>query len=180
MSVRALDLTERGVVLAFYVLSTTALASSVVFRRRPQHVSRRPSDWLLAVVGTVAPLANGVPDGPHPLPQAVGAVITLLGVVVSLLAKLTLRRNFSIVPARTGVVVRGPYRLVRHPMYSGYALSHLGVLLYGFTARNLVAYAVCWAFLWIRMDREEAVLADAESYRAYRARVPYRVVWGLL
>jgi protein-S-isoprenylcysteine O-methyltransferase Ste14 len=157
-----------------------AVVVFVVFRRRPQRISVRKSDWLIAIVGTVAPLFNGPPDGPHPLPQVVGAGIAVLGLATSLVTKLTLRRNFSIVPARTGIVVRGPYRLVRHPMYSAYFVTHIGLLLYGFTLRNLLCYATCWVCLWVRMSREEAVLADEETYRTYRTRVPYRLLWGVL
>jgi protein-S-isoprenylcysteine O-methyltransferase Ste14 len=197
-----LDLTERGIVLFVYVIGAVALAYAVVakpelgtvlvlaancavvvfvvFRRRPERISVRASDWLIAIVGTVAPLFNGPPDGPHLLPRFVGAGLTVLGLAASLLAKLALRRNFSIVPARTGIVVRGPYRLVRHPMYSAYFVTHVGVLLYGFTLRNLFCYLICWVCLWARMSREEAVLVDAETYRDYCTRVPYRILWGVV
>jgi protein-S-isoprenylcysteine O-methyltransferase Ste14 len=202
VSLRLLDLTERVIVLFSYLLSTIVLVYEIVrrpspgtalllasdllvvvfviFRRRPRRMSVRPSDWFIAVLGTVAPLFMGPPDGLRPGPRRVATVVIVLGLVMSVLAKLTLRFNFSVVPARTGIVVRGPYRLVRHPMYSGYVLNQVGLLLYGFTARNLLCCATCWICLWVRIGREEALLVDDERYRTYRGRVRYRLLWGVV
>ena len=48
---------------------------------------------------------------------AAGLVLVTLGAVLSLVSLLSIGRLFGIRPALRGLVMRGPYRLVRHPMY---------------------------------------------------------------
>lgn len=197
-----LDLLERGLILVIYgytllaahragtglddpalllvAASNLVVVVFVVLRPRPGRISERPLDWLIAVIGTTAPMFAVPAAGPALLPVLASMTLTVLGFGVSFAAKLTLRRNFSIVPARTDIVARGVYRLVRHPMYSGYLLLQLGILTFGFEPRNLVCFAVCWWMLWLRMGREEAVLAEDERYLAYRRRVRARVLPGLV
>ena len=55
--------------------------------------------------------------------------IQAAGVALTLWALLALGRAFGIAPADRGLVRRGPYRFVRHPMYAGEWLGGLGVLL---------------------------------------------------
>ena len=67
----------------------------------------------------------------RPCCHGIAEAITISGFVLQLSAKLTLRRSFGVVAANRGVKASGPYRLVRHPMYAGYALTHVGFLLAG-------------------------------------------------
>lgn len=199
---RRLDLAERAVVLVAYAANVavlwpalrdgpalgdllvleanTLVAVFVLARRRPAEISVQVRDWVVAVTGTLAPLLAGPATGAGPVPGTVATTLALVGIVLSLLAKVTLRRNFSVVPARAGIVRGGVYALVRHPMYGGYVITHLGVLAYGPTVRNVLCYLVCWVCLWVRMDREERLLAHDAEYREYLARVRYRLVPGLV
>ena len=45
-----------------------------------------------------------------------------------MLGKITLGRSFGVVPANRGVVVGGPYNFVRHPIYTGYLITHVAFL----------------------------------------------------
>ena len=73
------------------------------------------------------------------------------------------------------LVVRGPYRWVRNPMYVAVAAVLLGEVLLSASAW-LAAYAafVCLAFhLFVRLYEEPHLTAQfGEPYRAYAARVP--------
>lgn len=44
-------------------------------------------------------------------------------------AKLCLWRSFGLVAAHRGLKAGGLYAVVRHPMYAGYVISHVGYLL---------------------------------------------------
>jgi protein-S-isoprenylcysteine O-methyltransferase Ste14 len=118
-------------------------------------------------------------DTMHLVPEWAGALLQLGGLAWQVLSKATLGRAFGLLPAARGIVTRGPYRLVRHPIYLGYLISHIGFLLTNFSWRNLAVLACLYAAQVVRMRREEAVLSMGDSpsqYRAYCADVRYRLI----
>ena len=54
------------------------------------------------------------------------AVVTTAGLVVWWAAKLTLGRYYSLTPQFQGLVTRGIYSKVRHPIYAGSCLVYVG------------------------------------------------------
>jgi MFS family permease/protein-S-isoprenylcysteine O-methyltransferase Ste14 len=87
--------------------------------RRPQRaVSRRIGSWLLAFGGTY----GGVlfrPDGAHqPWAVDTGFGLQLAGLVICIISLLALGRSFGFVAADRGLKTRGPYAVVRHPVYA--------------------------------------------------------------
>ena len=103
----------------------------------------------------------------------------IAGFALQLSAKLTLRRSFGVVAANRGVKASGPYRLVRHPMYAGYALTHIGFLLAGPSLWNLALYGTVLTIAVRRIVAEERVLREDPAYRALAAKVRYRLLPGL-
>jgi len=70
-------------------------------------------------------------------------------------------------------VERGPYALVRHPIYTGHLLMGLGTAI---GSARLVAFAALALFFvgfWIKLRQEEKLLVRSfpQEYPAYRARV---------
>lgn len=96
-----------------------------------------------------------------------------LWVAVSLLA---LGRSFAILPARRTLVVRGPYRCVRNPIY----LGELGMLVTACATRGvafaLAGLAIVALAIVPRIFAEERVLADDPGYQHYRSVVTARLV----
>jgi protein-S-isoprenylcysteine O-methyltransferase Ste14 len=197
---RSFDLAERAVVVGLYVWLCVRLVASyraghhlgslfilpseglvlvfLLLRRGARELSLDPRQWALALLATEAPLA--VRTGGHPLvPAAFGVGLIVMGIVVQLHAKLTLGRSFGCVPAHRGLKLDGPYRLVRHPVYAGYLISHTGFLLVNPTAWNLGAYVVCYALQIPRLVAEERFLARDAAYAAYLGRVRWRLVPGV-
>lgn len=78
------------------------------------------------------------------------------------------------------VVTTGPYRYVRHPMYSGTLLSWVGVALALGSWWMLVPAAAGIAlFIW-RTAREDATLQEKlPGYREYSQHTPFRLIPGL-
>ena len=103
------------------------------------------------------------------------ATLCVIGVAFAIWARVTLGRNWSgVVTLKKGheLVERGPYRFVRHPIYTGIitmffatalALGHLA----GFAATLLM-----FASFWIKLRREEQLMLQQfpEQYAAYRRR----------
>ena len=107
---------------------------------------------------------------------ATGILFILLGVALRWYAIWTLGRYFTrdvAVTADQPVVQQGPYRLIRHPAYSGTFLTMLGVGLAMTNWASLVALAFC-VFLghWYRVKVEEKalVLAIGQPYIDYMQR----------
>jgi protein-S-isoprenylcysteine O-methyltransferase Ste14 len=115
----------------------------------------------------------------HLAPEWIGASLQMAGWAWQLLSKATLGRAFGLLPAARGLVMSGPYRVVRHPIYLGYLIAHVGFLLTNFSWWNLIVLVALYAAQVVRMQREEAMLVgcdDQGTYRAYRAQVRHRLI----
>jgi protein-S-isoprenylcysteine O-methyltransferase Ste14 len=147
----------------------------VLIRRGTSEISDRPYDWAIALTGTF--LALAVSTGGAPLiDPAFGSIPLIVGVVIHTSAKLSLQRSFGVVAASRGVRVKGMYRLVRHPMYAGYILSHAGYLLLAPSLRNLIVYLAVWSLLAARIFAEERILLRDPDYGPYANRVRFRLI----
>jgi protein-S-isoprenylcysteine O-methyltransferase Ste14 len=79
------------------------------------------------------------------------------------------------------VVDTGPYGIVRHPIYTGILLAVLATLVAKGTVLGIVGGALLAVGLWMKARLEEKWLRSelgAESYDAYRRRVPMLVPFG--
>ena len=144
----------------------------LVFRRESRRLSRHPWDWIVALGGSftvllVRPATTAI------APEFVGVALQLAGTVFEIYAKIFLGRSFGIVAADRGIVVGGPYRIVRHPIYLGYFVTHVGFLLANWSPRNLALYIVVYFFQISRILSEERILTEDDVYREYCGRVRY-------
>ena len=160
----------------FLLVSEGVVVLFIVLRRPTRDISRRGGDWMLGLAGTLLPLLAIAPQGAPLLPMRLCEGIMVAGFVLQLSAKLTLRRSFGVVAANRGIKASGPYRLVRHPMYAGYALTHVGFLLSGPMLWNLAIYAAVLTIAVRRIVAEERVLGADPAYRALAESVRYRLL----
>ena len=161
------------------LLAETTVLFFVLIRRPTAAISVRLGDWLLAVTATAAPLLiiPGETTLTALVPLAVGLV--LLGNCFQIWAKLFLRRSFGIAAANRGIKVDGPYRFVRHPMYAGYLMVHVGIFALMASPINLALYLIGWWAQILRLLAEERLLAEDPEYAAYMAQVRWRLVPGI-
>jgi protein-S-isoprenylcysteine O-methyltransferase Ste14 len=102
-----------------------------------------------------------------------GEVLALLSCVWLLASVLTLGRCFGVLPEARGLVTRGPYGLVRHPVYLGELGACAGLVLAAPTVWNFAVAAVFAGAQAVRMRLEEAELqAHFPGYAGYAARTP--------
>jgi protein-S-isoprenylcysteine O-methyltransferase Ste14 len=119
------------------------------------------------------------PDGAHGALSAAGAGLALAGGVVAVWASRLLGRGFTPFPKplEAGELVRsGPYRAVRHPVYSGGLLFFAGYSLYASVPALAAtcALAVVWA---CKALVEERFLRERyPGYEEYAACVTARLV----
>lgn len=161
------------------LISETSVMIFTLIRRPTTAISMKPGDWLLAITATAAPMMIQTASDPVFSLRIAGIVLVMLGNLGQAVAKLALARSFGIGPANRGIKIAGPYRLVRHPMYAGYLLVHIGVLLMMPLPINLLLYAIGWTAQIRRILAEETLLRQDATYRAYVARVRWRLVPGV-
>ena len=161
------------------LISETSVMIFVLIRRPTEAISVRLGDWLLAITATAAPLLIlPVPDA-WPALAPLGLALVLLGNCFQIWAKLFLRRSFGIAPANRGIKRTGPYRYVRHPMYAGYMLSHIGIFMLMPSLLNLTIYVIGWSAQILRLNAEENLLGLDSDYRAFMGKVKYRLIPGI-
>jgi protein-S-isoprenylcysteine O-methyltransferase Ste14 len=126
-----------------------------------------------AVTATLIPF--GFPLLPGGLPgtfqQLGGDAALVAGTAWAVWSLRFLGRNLSVIAQARDVVDRGPYRLVRHPLYTGEIVSSLGLALLAGTVAAFVIWLALCALQVYRATREEQVLLRAlPGYRGYRRR----------
>ncbi|ABD68536.1 Isoprenylcysteine carboxyl methyltransferase [Rhodoferax ferrireducens T118] len=136
---------------------------------------------VMAMVATIYAVCYVVllaPQGTaHLAPEWVGAALLLASMAWQFTAKIVLGRSFGLLPAQRGLVMVGPYRIVRHPIYFGYLIGHIGFLLANFSWRNAAVLALLYVAQVVRIQREEAMLASSDAnYRRYQQRVRWRLL----
>jgi len=87
-------------------------------------------------------------------------------------------KAFGIAPAHRGLVMSGPYRYIRHPMYAGELLSLVGTLFAYPGLRNTLVIVIFTASLLWRIFQEEKILGR-NGYRHYANLVKWRLVPGI-
>ncbi len=82
--------------------------------------------------------------------------------------------NFNIVPEirdNAQLVITGPYRFIRHPMYSSLILFMVGVVLWHFSWINVLFLAIMIGAVAMKALREEQLWGAHDSaYEAYKKR----------
>ena len=95
----------------------------------------------------------------------------LSGTLFATYAVLGLGRSISVLPEARGLVTRGPYAMIRHPLYLGELVTLSGITLQYFSAWALLLLVLQCAFQVERMRNEERVLSRVfPEYRDYMAR----------
>jgi protein-S-isoprenylcysteine O-methyltransferase Ste14 len=107
---------------------------------------------------------------------SVGVAIEIAGVVLTQVARLYLGRRFGLLPANRGIVSSGPFRVVRHPIYSGWLLLSVGFTLIYPSLRNMLVILTVLPFMVWRVAQEESLLKADAGYRAYLEHVHYRIL----
>ena len=125
---------------------------------------------VILLVRVVRPSSFAVTSA---LLAAIGTAVFVSGIAAAIWARIELGRNWGVPMterAEPELVTAGPYRFVRHPIYSGLLLALVGTALVN-NLLGLIVVAVLGAYFYYAASVEEKnlILAFPTAYPAYRA-----------
>jgi protein-S-isoprenylcysteine O-methyltransferase Ste14 len=158
------------------LVSEAMVVLLTIFRRRANIVDRSFAARAVTIVSLLGPPLLRPSNGSALLPDVMTALISAVGLCFVIAGKLSLGRSFGLAPANRGIVESGPYLLVRHPIYTGYLVTHLAFLAAHPQPMNMAIVAVADSALVIRALLEERVLGRDARYRLYCGRVGWHLL----
>lgn len=164
------------ITLLMIAIIETITAGLIICSRRAQRRDWRPLSVVASCIAMFFFLALNLAPGQHVIPETAGVGLQIAGMLFQLYAKLSLGRSFGVLPATRHLVTGGAYRWLRHPIYFGYLIAHLGFLLSNFSLQNFIVFLVLYIAQIVRIQREEEILADFPGYGEYRNQVRYRLI----
>ncbi len=119
-----------------------------------------------------------VPQNPgaHLLVDWIGLALTLAGCLFACWARVALGGNWSgeaTVKDNHELIVKGPYALTRHPIYTGLLTAVVGTTLVMGQWRSIIGLVIVVLMLMLKMSQEELLMTQQfpETYPRYRRRV---------
>ena len=127
--------------------------------------------------------------GPRLIPSNDAAAWVIIafaleGLAMTIWARRTLGRNWSAnVNFKEGheLIRIGPYRFVRHPIYTGFLSMALAAAIVNSRSLALVGFGFATLAFWYKLLQEEALMARhfPQEYPAYKATVKRLIPWVL-
>jgi protein-S-isoprenylcysteine O-methyltransferase Ste14 len=108
--------------------------------------------------------------------QWMTGILCIAGLAFCVWARATLGRNWSgTITLKEGheLIERGPYRFVRHPIYTGMLTMLLATAIRFGHIAGIAAVILALASFWIKLSEEEKLMLQQfpDQYRSYQQRV---------
>ncbi len=174
------DFMRTGRVTGLLLLAGESLVVVLtIARRRAQVVDRSIAAAVMTTLSLAGPPLLRAGDALPLASDTATAMLSAIGLALVVIGKMALGRSFGVVPANRGVVVRGPYTLVRHPIYTGYLIAHAAFLMAHPSPWNVSVILLADTALILRALMEERVLSADAIYQQYCRRVGWHLVPGV-
>ena len=172
---------------ALYVVFLSIPAVVLLLHDPPAASDDRILVRALAIVTTFFLILLGLlaPSGPVlfrvPLTvEAAALAMTLVGVALGVYAMATLGMNFSFWPEARRLVVCGPYRLVRHPVYFAELIMSAGALMLNLRLTMVVGEFLAVVLVIVRINVEERLLGDTfPTFKEFETATRHRLLPGI-
>jgi protein-S-isoprenylcysteine O-methyltransferase Ste14 len=140
--------------------------------------------WLVLVIGYFLVIkSSSLPPPfdwlvvPHTTSSAwIGAFLCIGGLLFAVWARVILGGNWSgVITLKEGheLIERGPYRVVRHPIYTGILAMFAGTAIAIGYFGGLLGLLLVFVSFWLKLKREEDLMLKhfPDKYAAYQRRV---------
>jgi protein-S-isoprenylcysteine O-methyltransferase Ste14 len=168
-----IELAAQVAALVFVVLLLGL--TSLRFKPKETETAEGSKPRVCALVGTFLSLslvALPMPDL-GPVLRILAICLVLAGWLLSIYVLAWLGRSFSIMAQARRLVTKGPYAVVRHPLYVSEEIAMIGMVLLCLSPLAILIAAVQWVFQLRRMTHEERVLREAfPEYSSYATLTP--------
>lgn len=176
-----------GIIKGCWAIFTIVWLISAFFTKRTSYKQSPgvlPSYWISAILAWI--LLTEARRLPYPLAVSLiprtdsmawtAAGLSVCGLCICLWARINLGRNWSgcvTLKESHELVQRGPYRFVRHPIYTGLLTMFIGsAIILGYVG-GLVGVLLLFGSFWIKLRLEEELMLRQfpNDYPAYMQRV---------
>lgn len=132
--------------------------------------------WLLVITPSWSPFLRQQLVPRTVMLDTVSVVLCVCGLIFTIWARRTLAGNWSsdVTFKQNHELIRsGPYRIVRHPIYTGLLVMFLGTALHIGQTRGVVSLLLISLGFWIKLRQEERLMMQhfPDAYPSYRREV---------
>jgi protein-S-isoprenylcysteine O-methyltransferase Ste14 len=161
-------------------LSALNACAGILFFRRAASRRAAPLTSIVASLPSVILAALALRFAPVPTSWPLAAeILFAAGGVAAMVSLAFLGRSFALFPSVRQVVVRGPFRFVRHPAYAAELAMVIACGLARSTAAAALLGALALGLVALRIFAEERILREEPDYRDYAALVRFRLLPGI-
>lgn len=145
--------------LFFLLLVLRDFAAGYFFlKRTPAEMKSTTKASIIAYVSAAMPLLYFSSTEESRVLLLISNLLAIVGFLFVALATVELGTSIGISPAKRELVTSGIYKWVKHPMYSGYVVSELGMTL--INPLNLVLFLVSSVLYYYRSRLERLILSN--------------------
>ena len=176
-----------GVIRACWIIFVVVWLLGAISTKRTiyrESSAERARYWLALVIGYFLVIkSSSLPSPfdrlvvPHTTSSAwIGAFLSVSGLVFAIWARVIIGRNWSgVVTLKEGheLVERGPYRIVRHPIYTGILAMFAGTAVAMGYFGGFLGLLLVFLSFWLKLKREEDLMLKhfPDKYAAYQNKV---------
>ena len=176
-----------GVIRACWIIFVVVWLLGAISTKRTiyrESSAERARYWLALVIGYFLVIkSSSLPSPfdrlvvPHTTSSAwIGAFLSVSGLVFAIWARVIIGRNWSgVVTLKEGheLIERGPYRIVRHPIYTGILAMFAGTAIAMGYFGGFLGWSLVFVSFWLKLKREEDLMLKhfPDKYAAYQNRV---------
>ncbi len=182
---------DQDPIIAFcwLVFFTVWIVAAFFTKRTTERARWRSAWWLWVGIGAFVVFRRRFIPLPgsmvlwHPthVIRILAESVTAVGLFIALWARTVLGANWSanvVLKEQHELIVQGPYRVVRHPIYTGVILMIIGTILVWGRVAGLILLVLSVAGLLVKAHREEQLLTThfPDAYPRYRQRVKAAII----
>jgi protein-S-isoprenylcysteine O-methyltransferase Ste14 len=132
--------------------------------------------WWLLLIPKWSPLLNRQIVPHTDILEMLSVILCIVGLIFTIWARKTLAGNWSsdvTFKQDHELIRKGPYRIVRHPIYTGLLVMVFGTAMHIGQVRGLLSLLLVTVGFWIKLSQEERLLRRhfPETYPSYQHEV---------